>query len=58
MCQLFSLFVSDISFFEVDLVGKKGNNDPIPSLVLHIIDPLLHAVEGVSVGNIVYDNCH
>ena len=58
MCELFSLLAGDVSVFEVDFVGEEGDDDSIPSLVLHIIDPLLHAVKGIPVGDVVYDNCH
>jgi hypothetical protein len=58
MGQLFSLFVRDIPLFEVDLVGEEGNDHSVPSLILHIVNPLLDAVEGVPVRHVVYDNCH
>ncbi len=58
MCQLLSLFARDIPVLEIDLVGKQRDDYSISSLVLHIIDPLLNAVEGIPVGHIVNDNCH
>lgn len=58
MGELFSLFVGDVSVFEVNLVGEEGDDHSVASLVLDVVDPLLHAVEGVPVGDVVHDNCH
>lgn len=54
--QVFSLRLRDISILKVHLIPEQRNDNPIASLILDIIDPLLHALEGSPIGDIINDN--
>lgn len=53
-----ALLLGDVSIGEVNLVGKEGDNNAVTALVLDIVHPLLYALEGVAVGDIIDDNGH
>ena len=56
--QVLALRLGDIAILEVHLIPEQGNDDPVASLVLDVIDPLLDALEGGPIGDIIDHNSH
>ena len=56
-CKLSALFFCHVTFFDIDLIGQKGNNDSFSPLILYIIDPFLNTREGCAVRDIVDNDC-
>jgi hypothetical protein len=56
LCEFFSFTFVDVLVLEVDFVGKKSNDDPFSSLVFHVIDPLLHTFERISISDVVHND--
>jgi hypothetical protein len=56
VCQFLPLSQGDIPLFQIDLISQHSDNHSIAPLVLNIIDPLLNALEGLPVGDVVYDD--
>ncbi len=54
--ELPALLLRNVSLFEIDLIGQKCNDNSVATLVLHVVDPFLHAFEGVAIGDVVDDN--
>ncbi len=55
-CQFFALGFSNVPILEVDFVGQEGNDDPVSPLVLDVVYPLLDALEGGAIGDIIDDD--
>ncbi len=54
--EFLALLLGNVSLFQIDLIGQKCDDDSVPSLVLHVVHPLLHALEGIAIGDVVDDN--
>jgi hypothetical protein len=55
--EFLALCVGDVPVLEVDFVGEEGDDDALAALVLDVVDPLLNALEGVAIGDVVDYDC-
>jgi hypothetical protein len=58
LSKISTLFLADLSFVHIDFVAEHGDDGALASLVLDIVDPPLHSLEGGPVGHIVHNDSH